>query len=127
MLEMPEAVKNNEKEAAIWADLTASYEFRQCDREALRMLCHWYAVAERLIEQSTGKTGKKAPLMQDDKGRPMPNPANRELALARGEIQSLCAMLGIEAGAIENKESAKVTTLEVLRARRAERVAKAAG
>ena len=123
--EYPEGINMTPQMKRIWNDITSTYEFRPCDTEPLVMLCHWYAVAERLMEQMTRKDNVKAPIMQDKDGNPMPNPANSELARARREIESLSALLGIEPNATEKRKKAEVTKLEVIQQRRAERRAAA--
>lgn len=122
-LEKPSSVASSPVKSAKWDELTAGRDFRESDVPTLSLLCQWHAIVERCMDDlDTG--GDIAVAYTNDMNDVKALPQVGMLKQASAEIRALNKQLGINDEAAPVK--AKVTTLEVLRARRAERVSKSA-
>lgn len=143
MLEMPQDIANDEYQAAIWRDLTASGAFKEADAPNLALLCFWHSVAKAAEDAMT--KGKSIKVLDQVGYKPMkakngrraimerPHPAITVLKQATAEIRALNDTLGIsrKAAAVSaqpaERASANGRLLTLMFDDRAAKARKAAG
>lgn len=110
MPQKPNRVESSQRRSAIWDRITSCYEFRDCDTDALAMLCEWYVVAEKCHELIDNGQDDVKVVVSDMDGNPMLHKALAALQMSQASIAALNKQLGIEPGSkvIEQKKETTV-------------------
>lgn len=103
MLAKPPTVANDPFKSAKWDELTSGRSFSESDAPALALLCQWYAVAQRCIEDMDEIGGQVA--YENKLGDLKALPQISTMKQASAEIRQLNKQLGI-ADAGEREEVA---------------------
>ena len=104
-----------------WKSICADYELRECDVPELRMLCEWYAVAERCMEVLGGTEGPMQVLSVDSDGNQQVSKAIAALQMAQASTAAISKRLGIEPRPMR-RTPASVNPLEAARSNRSSRM-----
>lgn len=122
----PPSVANDPFKSAKWDELTAGRSFSESDAPALALLCQWYAVAQRCIDDMDEIGGQVA--YENKLGDLKALPQISTMKQASAEIRQLNKQLGIADGA-EREEvpgGASTNVLYLVAGNREERRARAA-
>lgn len=122
----PPSVANDPFKSAKWDELTAGRSFSESDAPALALLCQWYAVAQRCIDDMDEIGGQVA--YENKLGDLKALPQISTMKQASAEIRQLNKQLGIAEGA-EREEvpgGASTNVLYLVAGNREERRARAA-
>lgn len=96
-LRKPASVAKDAAQSAKWDELTRGRDFKDYDVPALTLLCMWYAVIDRCIEDLTFQDGLHVAYSNDmDDIKALPQIATMKQASA--EIRQLNRQLGIYDG-----------------------------
>lgn len=124
-LEKPESIANSPFKSAKWDEITNGRDFRPCDVPVLSMLCHWYEVAEKCMEDITyGDTIQVA--YQNDIGDVKAFPQLATMQRASAEIRAINKQLGINDEVTKVDEKPKETKLYVIQTNRRAKAAHSA-
>lgn len=93
----PPSVANDPFKSAKWDELTAGRAFSESDAPALALLCQWYAVAQRCIDDMDEIGGQVA--YENKLGDLKALPQISTMKQASAEIRQLNKQLGIAEGA----------------------------
>lgn len=120
-IEKPLAIAASEFKSSKWDELTAGREFSQSDIPSLELLCHWYAVVARCMDDmDVGGDVMVAYTNATDDIKAVPQIG--VLKQASAEIRALNKQLGINDQApVRQPEARKETTLNVIKFRREEK------
>lgn len=127
MIEKPSSIAANEFKSRKWDEITAERNFSQADIPTLCLLCGWYAVMERCLQDLDFGDELPQVAYQNDMGDLKAMPQLAVMKQASTEIRAINKQLGIEDEAYTVKPVAKESTLHVIQNRRAQRQAAAAG
>ena len=122
-LQKPARVRNDPVMSAKWDEITAGREFAVSDVPTLTLLCYWYAVVDR-CEDDISTNGGIQVAYSNDMSDIKELPQIGTLKKASAEIRALNKQLSITDTAMPEK--AKVTKLELIQGKRANRQSKAA-
>lgn len=122
----PASIRGDAFKNAKWNELTKGRNFRQSDVPTLTLLCQWYAVAQRCIDDMDELGGQVA--YQNDLGDLRALPQIATMKQASAEIRQLCKQLGINDSepALDTSRLKGGTVIDIATARRKERKARAA-
>lgn len=122
MIDKPESVSSNAFKSAKWDEITNGRSFSASDVPALELLCQWYHVVQRCIDDMTvGEDVQVAYTNATDDIRALPQLATMKQASA--EIRALNKQLGIN-DEPSKKKPIKVSVLQQVvndRAKKAKR------
>lgn len=93
----PPSVANDPFKSAKWDELTAGRSFSESDAPALALLCQWYAVAQRCMDDMDEIGGQVA--YENKLGDLKALPQISTMKQASAEIRQLNKQLGIAEGA----------------------------
>lgn len=125
MLAKPPSVANDPFKSAKWDEITEGRSFKRSDAPMLALLCQWYAVAQRCMDDIDEVGGQVA--YTNDMGDLKALPQIATMKQASGEIRQLEKQLGIEDGEQREVEEDEVgDILDFCARKRANRVAGAA-
>ena len=127
MIEKPSSIAANEFKSHKWDEITAERNFMQADIPTLCLLCGWYAVMERCLQDLDFGDELPQVAYQNDMGDLKAMPQLAVMKQASTEIRAINKQLGIEDEVYTVKPVAKESTLHVIQNRRAQRQAAAAG
>ena len=82
MLEKPSSVENDPYKSAKWDEITASRRFKESDAPMLALLCQWYSIAQRCMDDIDEVGGQVA--YTNDLGDLKAQQAARHRGLYRG-------------------------------------------
>lgn len=124
MVTKPEAIASDPAKSAKWDELTEGRDFQKSDVPALTLLCNWYSVIDRCIEDITYGDGVQV-AYQNDMGDLKAMPQLSTMKQASAEIRALNKQLGINDEAAPRPE-VKVTVFdEIIASRKARAEGKA--
>ena len=115
-LEKPTSVACNDVKSAKWDEITAGRSFTKADVPTLTLLCNWYAVADKCMED-LDYNGEMQVAYQNDIGDIKAFPQLETLKKASAEIRALNKQLRIDDTA--HDEPKKESKLYVILNRRA--------
>ena len=124
MLEKPSSVENDPYKSAKWDEITASRRFKESDAPMLALLCQWYSIAQRCMDDIDEVGGQVA--YTNDLGDLKALPQIATMKQASAEIRQLNRQLGIEGSTEEVDEADDDDILDFCARRRANRSARAA-
>lgn len=116
MLEKPASVASNPVQSAKWDEITEGRNFTQADVPTLSLLCNWYALAEKCMDDLSFN-GEMQVAYQNDMGDIKALPQIETLKKASAEIRALNKQLKIDDMAHDAPK--KETKLYVIQNRRA--------
>ena len=125
-LRKPAAIKNSPFKNAKWNELVKGREFTQADVPTLSLLCQWYEVIEKCMDDIS-IDGNVQVAYQNEMGDLRALPQLSTMKQASAEIRALSKQLGISEGAEPAQPKRKETTLYVIQANRKSRAASARG
>lgn len=125
MLEKPQTIKQDAFKSAKWDELTTGRDFQQSDVPTLVLLCQWYAVIEKCIDDIT-YDGSVQVAYQNDLGDVKAMPQLSTMKQASAEIRALNKQLGINDEA-KAETKPRDTVLYVIQKNRQSRAANQAG
>lgn len=124
-LHKPASVENNPTMSQKWDEITANRNFQESDIPTLSLLCQWYAIVEKSMDDlDYGGTIQVA--YQNDMGDLKPMPQIGTLKQASAEIRALNKQLGINDEAQDKPTRRRETPLNVITLNRQNRQARAA-
>lgn len=115
----PASVARDPVQSAKWDEITASHEFRDCDAPALALLCTWYAIIDKCMDDlqfSDGLHVAYANDLSDVKAFPQIGTIKQ----ASAEIRQLNRQLGIYGDSAERKEAGGADVLKLIIGKSAE-------
>lgn len=117
-LEKPPSIASNEFKSQKWDEITKGRNFTTTDIPTLELLCHWYAVVAKCMEDITyGDELEVA--YQNDVGDVKAMPQLTSLKQASAEIRALNKQLGIvDEKPLEQPKKKRETTLNVIQSNR---------
>lgn len=128
-LRKPASVVSNTFKSAKWDELVEGRDFTTADIPILELLCQWYAIVDRCMEDMD-VNGEIRVAYSNDMNDIKALPQAGLLKQASAEIRALNKQLGISDGRdaqSEKPHKAKETKLYVIQANREKRSARAAG
>lgn len=125
MLNKPDSISHDEFKSAKWDELTEGRNYTQSDVPALTLLCQWYAVIEKCMDDIT-YNGEVQVAYQNDLGDVKAMPQLSTMKQASAEIRALNKQLGINDEARADSKP-KDTMLYVIQKNRQSRAANQAG
>ena len=129
MLAKPPSIARDAFKSAKWDEVTAGRDFSPSDAPALALLCQWYAVVERCMDDLD--MGDELPQVaySNELGDVKALPQLSTMKQASAEIRALNKQLGITDSHEEAQRERKptITVLSSLQSAREKRVAGAAG
>lgn len=126
MIEKPASIATSEFKSAKWDELVEGREFRQADAPVLALLCQWYEVIDKCMDD-LDYDGEIRVAYQNDLGDIKAFPQLATMKQASAEIRALNKQLGIEDEARPKKTESRVIPLDVIRENRRSKAASASG
>ena len=123
-LTKPQSIESHEFKNAKWGEITANGKFSEKDTPALELLCQWYAISQKCIED-IDYSGELNIAYQNDNGDIKAMPQVAMLKQASAEIRALNKQLGICDEVVADVKK-KETKLYVIQQQRQNRSARAA-
>ena len=120
----PASVASDPFKSSKWDELTEGRDLAPSDAPILAVLCQWYAVAQKCMDD-LDEVGQVA--YTNDMGDLRALPQIATMKQASAEIRALSKQLGVAGGGERDDGRKGGTVLELVRCRRAERVARASG
>lgn len=111
----PKAIAADPFKSAKWDELTEGRAFAASDAPQLSLLCHWYAVIERCMEDIDVGGGLPQVAYQNDVGDIKALPQLATMKQASAEIRALNKQLGINDEARAEASSKEASPLVVIR------------
>ncbi len=124
MPEKPPSVANDPFKSAKWDEITAGRKFKQSDAPVIALLCQWYAIAQRCMDDIDDIGGQVA--YTNDLGDLKALPQIATMKQASAEIRQLNKQLGIADTGEEADVGDGDDILDFCARRRANRGARAA-
>ena len=124
-MEKPQSIKSDPFKSAKWDELTEGRSFAQSDVPALTLLCQWYAVIEKCMDDIT-YDGQVQVAYQNDIGDLKAMPQLSTMKQASAEIRALNKQLGINDEA-KAESKPRDTMLYVIQKNRQSRAANQVG
>lgn len=115
-LEKPQKIASNPVKSAKWDEITAGRDFDESHIPLLSLLCHWYAVLERCIDDMDEVDGQLIYENNMDDMKPLPQLGIMKQASA--EIRQLNKQLGINDEVTPSKAERRETVVHVLQTNR---------
>lgn len=125
-VEKPASVAESPFKSTKWDEITAGREFRPCDAPVLAMLCQWYAVVDRCMEDMDDG-GEINVAYMNDMGDLKALPQVGMMKQASAEIRALNKQLGIDDEAPAASQPGRVVKLDVIRKARESKAANRRG
>lgn len=126
MIEKPTSIALSDFKSAKWDELTEGREFRQADAPVLALLCQWYEVIDKCMED-LDYDGEIRVAYQNDIGDIKAFPQLSTMKQASAEIRALNKQLGIEDEARPAPKENRVIPLNVIQSNRRSKAASAGG
>lgn len=120
MIAKPDSIADDPRKSAKWDELTEGRDFQKSDIPALTLLCNWYQVIDRCIDDITYGDGVQV-AYQNDMGDLKAMPQLSTMKQASAEIRALNKQLGINDEARDVKPEVKVTVFDEILASRQSR------
>lgn len=123
-IEKPTSIENDAFKSAKWDELVFGRDFKQSDVPSLTLLCQWYAVVERCMDDMD--VGDTLPQIaySNEAGDIKALPQLSTMKQASAEIRALNKQLGIDDRCEEEHDKAKpANIISIVSARRAQRLA----
>lgn len=119
-LDKPDSISANPFKSQKWDEITKGRSFAQSDIPTLTLLCHWYAVADKCMDDCE-MDGEMQVAYMNDKGDINAMPQIGTLKQASAEIRALNKQLGIndEAHAEAKQKETKLYAIQGNRRARA--------
>lgn len=124
-MDKPQSIKSDPFKSAKWDELTEGRSFAQSDVPALTLLCQWYAVIEKCMDDIT-YDGQVQVAYQNDIGDLKAMPQISTMKQASAEIRALNKQLGINDEA-KAESKPRDTMLYVIQKNRQSRAANQVG
>lgn len=124
MIQKPPSVANDPFKSAKWDEITAGRKFKQSDAPVIALLCQWYAIAQRCMDDIDDIGGQVA--YTNDLGDLKALPQIATMKQASAEIRQLNKQLGIADTGEEADVGDGDDILDFCARRRANRGARAA-
>lgn len=117
MLDKPSSIANSPFKSAKWDEITKGRNFQQSDIPTLALLCQWYQIVEKCMDDITyGDDIQVA--YQNDIGDVKAFPQLSTMSKASAEIRALNKQLGINDEATPQDTKRKDTKLALIQAAR---------
>lgn len=117
MISKPSSIANSAFKSQKWDELTKGRNFSESDIPQITLLCQWYEVIEKCMEDLTyGESIQVA--YQNDIGDVKAFPQLATMKQASAEIRALNKQLGINDEAAPQEEDRKDTKLALIQAAR---------
>lgn len=113
-MDKPRQISEDPFKSAKWDEITAGRSFRQSDAPVLALLCQWYAVIEKCIEDITCD-GSVHVAYQNDIGDVKAMPQLSTMKQASAEIRAINKQLGIDDEVEPEAFRREATVLEIVR------------
>lgn len=114
-LEKPPSIANDPFKSAKWDEITVGRSFSQSDAPTIALLCQWYAVIERCMDDvAIDGDGLPRVAYVNDMGDIKAMPQLSTMKQASAEIRALNKQLGIKDGKGERRDQSKPTVLRVV-------------
>ncbi len=123
-LKKPPSIKNDDYKSAKWDEITKDRNFKESDIPTLTLLCQWYAVVQRCIDDIDDAQGQVA--FMNDMGDLKAFPQIGIMKQASAEIRALNKQLGINDEVKPSESKKKASVISVVQTKRSNRSAKAA-
>lgn len=123
-LKKPPSIKSDDYKSAKWDEITKDRNFKESDIPTLTLLCQWYAVAQRCIDDIDDAQGQVA--FMNDMGDLKAFPQIGIMKQASAEIRALNKQLGINDEVKPSESKKKASVISVVQTKRSNRSAKAA-
>lgn len=117
MLQKPSSIANSSFKSAKWDELTAGRNFKQSDVPQIALLCQWYEVIDKCMEDLTYDDSIQV-AYQNDIGDVKAFPQLATMKQASAEIRALNKQLGINDEAEPHEKKRKDTKLALIQASR---------
>lgn len=95
MLDKPPKIAASPFKSAKWDEITRGRDFRECDIPVLTLLCHWYEVQDKCIDDMADDDGELQIAYINDTGDVKALPQISVMKQASAEIRALNKQLGI--------------------------------
>lgn len=115
-VDKPESIAKDSFKSAKWDEVTRGRDFPESAVPSLVLLCQWYAVIERCMDDLDFGGELPQVAYQNDMGDLKAMPQLSTMKQASAEIRALNRQLGID-DAVPSGKRAEVTPLEVIRCR----------
>lgn len=124
-LKKPPSIANSPFKSSKWDEITEGRDFSASDIPVISMLCHWYEVVDKCMEDITyGDSIQVA--YQNDLGDLKALPQLSTMKQASAEIRAINKQLGINDEAVKVDEKPKETKLYVIQTNRRAKAANSA-
>lgn len=117
MVAKPDSVSSDAFKSAKWDELTEGRDFAASDVPALTLLCQWYAVVDKCMDD-LDYGGQIQIAYQNNMGDIKALPQIATMKQASAEIRALNKQLGINDEVPRQKNESKVTPLYVIQTKR---------
>lgn len=125
-IEKPRNVADSPFKSAKWDEITEGREFRPSDAPVLALLCSWYEVVDKCMDD-IDVGGEVQVAYSNDMGDIKALPQLSTMKQASAEIRALNKQLGIDDESRPQKTEARVIPLNVIQQNRKSRAANAGG
>lgn len=128
-IKKPASIANDPFKSSKWDEITAGRSFAQSDAPTIALLCQWYAVVERCMDD-IAMDGDDLPRVayMNEMGDIKAMPQLSTMKQASAEIRQINKQLGINDSAEPERKGDDVASIfSIVSGRRADRRAKAAG
>ena len=126
MIEKPQSIALSDFKSAKWDELVEGREFRQADAPVLALLCQWYEVIDKCMDD-LDYDGEIRVAYQNDLGDIKAFPQLSTMKQASAEIRALNKQLGIEDEAKPKPSENRIVPLNVIQSNRRAKAASAGG
>lgn len=118
----PASVAASPFKSAKWDEITAGREFKESDSPALALLCQWYEIVDKCMEDIS-VDGEVHVAYSNDMGDVKALPQLSTMKQASAEIRALNKQLGIKDDAAPQEQPRKRNVLSVIQSNRSARAA----
>ena len=119
MIQKPPSIENDAFKSAKWDELTQGRDFDAAAVPTLELLCQWYAIVQKCIDDIDDLNGQVA--YQNNIGDIKPLLQIATMKQASAEIRQLSKQLGISGEASGETPNQKATILEIIQGNRAQK------
>ena len=123
MLTKPPDIEADPFKKAKWDEITKGRDFSQADTPVVALLCQWYAVVQRCIDDIDEANGQVA--FMNDMGDLKALPQISTMKQASAEIRALNKQLGINDEVKSSETKKKASVISIVQGKRSNRSAKA--
>ena len=117
MIEKPKSIQASPFKSAKWDEVTEGREFKPSDIPTLSLLCQWYEVIEKCMDDIS-VDGQVNVAYMNDLGDLKAYPQLSTMKQASAEIRAINKQLGIEDEARPQEPERKVVPLSVIQSNR---------